>query len=230
MTTDDTWIDEQFVAIAGYDGIYQISNRGRVKGRKGEILKQWTTYHGYKRIGLWKNGARKSFAVHRLVGAVFIPNPHDKPHINHINAVTDDNNVENLEWCTRSENQQHCRRIGRGPNQRGARNGNAKLSEEDVIYIRKHLPNKSLSELARKFKVSVTTISYIRDGKSWDGKREERFKRELKRAELRGAEEVLILVGRTPMHSDAYASLKAEADKYMSKLRSELSKDQEGED
>jgi len=65
-------------------------------------------YYGYKNIQLYKNEIPKSFKIHQLIAKAFIPNPENKPNINHINGVKDDNRVENLEWCTQKENIQHA--------------------------------------------------------------------------------------------------------------------------
>ena len=105
--------------INGYEGDYQISNLGRVKtlkkqvGRKEteKIMTPVTTYQGYSRIVLRKNGKGKIFAVHRLVAEAFIPKVEGKPIVDHINGDRKDNRVENLRWCTFSENAQNTRKV-----------------------------------------------------------------------------------------------------------------------
>lgn len=110
---------EEWKLIKNYEGLYEVSNLGRirsldklVKGRKGteyikkgKILKQIKHVNGYMKIGLTKDGKRKTFLVHRLVAEAFISNPENKPYIDHINTIRDDNRVENLRWATASENQ-----------------------------------------------------------------------------------------------------------------------------
>lgn len=70
-------------------------------------MKQKKDKRGYRRVTFTTNYKRKTFLVHRLVASAFIPNPKNKPYVNHINEVTNDNRVENLEWCTNSENLLH---------------------------------------------------------------------------------------------------------------------------
>lgn len=104
--------------IEGFEGLYQVSNLGRVKALKRSfvignggivkheenILKERKYKSGYCYVGLYKNGKEKKFKIHRLVAQAFIPNPENKPEIDHVNTVRDDNRVENLRWCTRKEN------------------------------------------------------------------------------------------------------------------------------
>jgi hypothetical protein len=94
--------------VPGYVGLYQVSNTGRVRNaRSGRVLKLNKQGRGYAQTMLSKGGQRSYPLVHRLVAMVFIPNPENKPQINHINGDKGDNRVENLEWCTSSENLYH---------------------------------------------------------------------------------------------------------------------------
>lgn len=104
--------------VVGYEGLYQVSNQGRVKsldrnikykdGRvyytKGKILKTHLQNGGYLIAHLHKNGKTRGCTVHRLVATAFIENPEEKAEIDHINTIRTDNRVENLRWVTRSEN------------------------------------------------------------------------------------------------------------------------------
>lgn len=84
-----------------------IRKNGRKDNRKGRFLKPVKDKYGYLRITVSKNGTRKSFFVHRLVAQAYIPNPENKPTINHINGIKTDNRVENLEWATHKEQKTH---------------------------------------------------------------------------------------------------------------------------
>ena len=116
--------------IKGYEGYYLISNMGRVKsqsrkiyndGIKGEnkfyiseekIINGRIDPKGYLRVALCKDNKQKDYSIHRLVAIAFIPNPNNKPCVNHKDGNKQNNNVENLEWCTYSENLKHAYKMG----------------------------------------------------------------------------------------------------------------------
>lgn len=94
------------------DGKCKVSSLGRVIGAYGKILHPVPNYKGYLRIKFYdKNGKYRSSVVHRLVAEAFIPNPDNKPQVNHKNGNKADNRVENLEWVTPSENMLHSYRV-----------------------------------------------------------------------------------------------------------------------
>lgn len=103
--------------IRGYEGLYQVSNLGRVRSLDRVVMTTMNCRHyksviltptyndsGYLIVSLSKNGEITPHRVHRLVAEAFIPNLEGKPCIDHINGVRDDNRVENLRWCTKLEN------------------------------------------------------------------------------------------------------------------------------
>ena len=103
--TKEVWRD-----VKGYEGLYQVSDQGRVKSlgrkwRKSErFLKPVVRHDGYVVVGLYSGGKPKTFKVHRLVCEAFHENPDNKPQVNHINEIKTDNRACNLEWATAREN------------------------------------------------------------------------------------------------------------------------------
>lgn len=117
---------EEWRDIPGFEGRYQVSTLGNVKSLprrvnnhtgtlmvKEKIIRQRHDLKGYMRVDLVDNqGKRKYLGVHRLVAMAFIPNPENKPQINHVDGRKDNNVLDNLEWVTNAENQKHAYRTG----------------------------------------------------------------------------------------------------------------------
>jgi hypothetical protein len=101
---------EEWRDIEGYEGLYQVSNMGRVKSlhRSGRILRPMhRNCDKYLRISLHKNGKVKYEYLHRLVAKAFIPNPYNFPETNHIDTDPRNCKAYNLEWCTKKHNLNH---------------------------------------------------------------------------------------------------------------------------
>jgi hypothetical protein len=113
----------------------------------------------------------KSLSLHRLVAKAFIPNPDNKPCINHINWDVSDARAENLEWCTYKENNAHSSRAGRlGPNnpKHGVDHRSAKLTEDDVRKIREmSASGLSNTRVAKVYGINRSCVSRIRTGFQW---------------------------------------------------------------
>lgn len=152
--------------VIGYEGIYRVSNLGRIKSvKKDLILSPKHNHDGYLRIQLWRNCKAIFVSIHRLVAEAFINNPENKPFVNHINGTKCDNTVENLEWCTQKENIQHAWKEGLSKRQY-----NSKLSKSvDQLdlngnYI-KTFP--STMEVERQLGIYHSKISNACNGKTY---------------------------------------------------------------
>ena len=174
--------NEHWLPVPGWEGLYIVSNYGRVKSLDrtlpvlnqknrffaGRIIKPIKTPKGYYHVMLCVNGRNKRFYVHRLVAMAFIPNPENKPEVNHRDGVRTNNNSENLEWCTAFENSLDAH-LSRGKImsfRRGEDHFCSKLSETQVKEIRGS-PQITASEFGKRFMVRATTIRNIRSGRKW---------------------------------------------------------------
>ena len=108
---------EEWRDIPGYESFYQVSNLGNVRSirfNKIRNMKSWDS-NGYRAVELYLNNNGYTVGIHRLVALAFIPNPENKPEVNHKDRNRSNNNVENLEWVTQSENIAHAYRNGVKP-------------------------------------------------------------------------------------------------------------------
>ncbi len=169
---------EVWKKILGYED-YEVSNLGRVKSlektdfmhrnnsyrtRKEKIMKNGVS-NGYKSVCLYKNKKSKTFTIHRLVLSSFVDNVENKKEVNHIDGNKYNNILENLEWCTSSENSIHAIKNGLQIIKKGEKQPNSKLKDFEVIEIRNsHL---TLKELSKMYNISISVVCSIKNRKSW---------------------------------------------------------------
>lgn len=109
MGTEETWKD-----IKGYEGLYKVSDRGRIYSIKRKLYRKFKTdKNGYLVVNLSKNSKYDYPSVHRLVAMAFIPNPDNLPEVNHKDENKFNNSVDNLEWCTTEYNLKYGTRLKR---------------------------------------------------------------------------------------------------------------------
>ena len=139
----------------------------RNKILKGRSLK------GYKRVALMKDGKTIDVLVHRLIAQTFLPNPENKPYINHIDGDKTNNSVSNLEWCTQKENVQHAIETGL-KDDRGTHSPRASCNEEKLKEIRSLISEgKRNEEIAKIIGVSKDVVRYIRCNRTYKEKERE---------------------------------------------------------
>lgn len=153
----------------GITTVYDISNIGTVRNRiTNLILKQKTNKDGYMMFNLCPgNGSKITITIHKLVSSAFIPNPDNKPVVNHKNGKKNFNWYKNLEWATYQENTQHAIKTGLSP-KNGTDNPNNKYDEDTIHTVCKlledgHTPTK----ISKMLGISVTLPENIKRGKLW---------------------------------------------------------------
>lgn len=180
-------MNEIFKDIKNFEGLYKISNYGRVKSLPKKIsYKDGRVYYyperflkagrdggGYFHVILVKQKRKFLFKIHRLVVIHFLEKINNKLYVNHKDGVKTNNHVSNLEWCTPSENNKHAYQLGlkKNINHKGERNPAHKLNKNQVQEIKNFLnlqPKISQQKIAKLYKVSQTTISFIKLNKSWN--------------------------------------------------------------
>lgn len=168
---------------------YEVSNLGRVRRNyaprhqprkeKLHILSLRPGSNLYLRVQMRTGKSmrtRKDKQVHRLVASAFVPNPHNKPHVNHKDSNRQNNHVSNLEWVTHKENMQHALKTGRlnesikkmSARSIGINNPKCKLTEDEVRFIRACKDGGSnMADVARVFGISTTQANLIGNRKFW---------------------------------------------------------------
>lgn len=168
--------------IAGYEGLYQISDTGRVLSLQRTIyrcdgvphrvrqreMKISRQKNGYMNVRLSYQGNETNKCIHRLVATAFIENPNGLPQVNHVDCDKTNNHVGNLEWCTERHNIHHAHQNGLMNPCRGENHWQSKLKEEDVIEIvRLRGVGYTIKQIGDMFGCGDSIITKILHGKAW---------------------------------------------------------------
>jgi hypothetical protein len=165
--------------IVQFEG-YEISNLGKVRGKdrlrkgkngfcflKGKQLKEVFNKKGYPEVRFRKNGTHVRL-IHRLVAKTFIPNFENKHQVNHINGIKTDNRVENLEWCTNSENQKHAFKLGLNKVYSGEKHPKSKYTLNQINNIKKlYNTGYTALQISNIVCIPLFTIRGIISGQTW---------------------------------------------------------------
>lgn len=154
-----TMLNEVWKDVLGYEGLYEVSNLGKVKSIKNnKILADRKDNHGYFQVQLYKKGVGKSHKVHRLVLNSFSENKLKNLQVNHIDENKTNNNISNLEWVTPKENSNHGTRTARSAEKHKIEI--VAKTQSGIFY-----PSKSGKDLSKKLGVHPSNIFHVLSGK-----------------------------------------------------------------
>jgi hypothetical protein len=153
---------------------YFCDKNGCVYNKDGKEIYIHIGKLGYPKVEIWKNNKRKHIHVHRIVAESLIPNPENKPQVNHINGIKTDNRIENLEWCTGKENMVHASKLGLTTKGREATwKFNTKFNEDEHIlialcYFVREMPVKLIAEnMGTRPNLIWNAIKRVRENRLW---------------------------------------------------------------
>lgn len=158
------------IVIDGYDTNFEVYSDGRVFNTRINRFAAIThCKENYCQVYISYNGGGKSFLLHRLVAEAFIPNPENKPEVNHKNGDKDNNRINNLEWVTRSENLLHAYRLGLKCSLYGESHPNSTTTELQVHEICQMLEDNifTIEKIARRANVSKDVVRQVKNHKTW---------------------------------------------------------------
>jgi hypothetical protein len=167
--------------IPKFNNEYQISNFGRIRSKHAVIIRSNGTTHtraskilkpandkGYLKGAVCVDKKMITYKIHRLVAEAFVAGCDETKEVNHIDGNKSNNHFLNLEWVNRSENMKHAVKIGLLPVTRGSERTQAKMTEQDVLMIRKMMkegvPRK---DICKKLNISVHMYKDVQRGKTW---------------------------------------------------------------
>lgn len=152
---------EAWRPVVGYEGLYEVSNLCRL--RRIKIIEPTKKKHGYMQVSLVnKNGVRKSFRLHRIVAAAFVPNPEGKPQVNHIDENPENNRAVNLEWATAEENTNYGSRTARAAAKNGSK---TPVLQIDPVTLKVLAEYPGQSAAAKETGIAVSCINACLRGK-----------------------------------------------------------------
>lgn len=140
---------------------------GRVCNFKEKIIKPCLDKKGYEVVYLSMNCKKYTRKVHRLIATSFLENKEGKPQVNHIDGNKQNNRMDNLEWCTNSENIKHAFSIGLNRARRGSEQGSAIINESIAKKVKSLLKTKTVKEISETLNISKHIVGDIKRNKTW---------------------------------------------------------------